>query len=1499
MARLLRAPLRVTVFCTAVAVAAQLLAPGARAQQNVFNGTDELPDVGFAAAAAIAPSGFAQTTAIGGLEWPMALRFAPDGRVFVAQKNGLILQYDDVNDPTPSTYADLRTKVQDLWDRGLLGIALDPQFTTGRPFVYALYTHDAAIGGTAPRWGDDCPTPPGVNDNGCVVSGRLSKLSGGSEQVLVEDWCQQFPSHSVGTVTFGPDGALYAGAGDGASFNEADYGQRGIPVNPCNDPPGGTISPPTAEGGALRSQDARTSGDPQTLDGSIIRVNPDTGAALPDNPNAASADPNLRRIVAYGLRNPFRFTFRPGTSEIYLGDVGWNTWEEINRLPTAAPVENFGWPCYEGNNRQSAYDGLNVNICENLYAAGAGAVTTPLYAYNHSAKVSTESCPTGGSAISGTAFYDGGTFPSQYNGALFWADYARSCIWVMFPGAGGVPDPATRQPFVTNAGAPVDLQVGPGGDLFYVDAGTGTIQRIHAISSNHAPTARITATPTSGATPLQVSFNGSTSSDPDGDTLSYAWDLDGDGAFDDSTAVSPTFTYTQAGTHTARLRVSDPGGQSGTDSVTISAGTPPTPTIATPAAGTTWRVGDVISFSGSATRQGGGSVPDSGLSWSIVMNHCSAIVPSSCHEHVVQTLTGASGQFTAPNHDYPSYLELKLTATDGTLSSTVTRRLDPKTVDLTFSSGPSGLKLNVASEEQAAPFTRTVIQNSSVLLIAPTPQPLAGKSYAFSSWSDGGAAAHSVTAPSSTTPASYSANYTEVACATPANLAGAWGFDETSGPTTADASGNNNTGTIAGATRVTSGRYGSALSFDGVNDIVNVADSASLDLTNRATLEAWVNPSALGSAWRTAVLKEQPGQLVYALYANNDFSRPAGHLFTTSDLAATGTAPLALNTWTHMAMTWDGTTQRLFLNGVQVASQAVGGTLVNSAGALRFGGNNVWSEWFAGTLDEIRVYSRALSQSEIQTDMTTPVSCSGTPPPQPALAVSRTSMSFSGTQGGANPAAQTFDVTNTGGGTLSYTATENASWLTVAPASGSAPQAVTATVSTAGLTAGTYTAPVTVTAPGASGSPKTIAVTLTVAPPQPVLAVSPASLSFTATAGGANPAAQPVNVSPTGGGTLSWTASDNQAWLSVAPASGTGAGTPSVSVNTAGLAAGTYTGTVTITAAGASGSPKTVAVTLTVNPATPVLAVSPASLTFNATAGGANPAAQTFGISNTGGGTLNWTIADNQTWLSVAPVSGAGAATPSVSVNTAGLAAGTYTGTVTVTASGATGSPKTVAVTLNVTAPGTGPVGAWGFDEASGASVTDASGRGNTGTVTGATRTTAGRLGSALTFDGVNDWVTVPDAASLDLTNRATLEAWVYPTALGGTWRTALLKEQPGQLVYALYANNDVSRPSGHLYTTSDLFTNGTAALPLNTWSHLAMTWDGTTQRLFVNGTQVGTRALSGTLPNSTGALRFGGNNVWSEWFAGRLDEIRIYDRALTQAEVSADMTRPITGSGP
>ena len=205
-----------------------------------------------------------------------------------------------------------------------------------------------------------------------------------------------------------------------------------------------------------------------------------------------------------------------------------------------------------------------------------------------------------------------------------------------------------------------------------------------------------------------------------------------------------------------------------------------------------------------------------------------------------------------------------------------------------------------------------------------------------------------------------------------------------------------------------------------------------------------------------------------------------------------------------------------------------------------------------------------------------------------------------------------------------------------------------------------------------------------------------------------------------------------------------------------------------------------------------------------------------------------------------------------------------------------------------------GLVAAYGFEEGSGTVAADSSPAGNGGTLSGPTRSTAGRYGGALSFDGSNDMVTVADSSSLDLATGMTLEAWVRPSVTSGEWRTVVIKEQPAALVYALYSGEGNARPSVHAFTSREYDTRGSSTLALNTWSHLAATYDGATLRVYVNGAQVSSRALTGAMRVSSGALRIGGNAIWGEYFKGLIDEVRIYNRALTAAEIGADMAAPI-----
>ena len=222
-----------------------------------------------------------------------------------------------------------------------------------------------------------------------------------------------------------------------------------------------------------------------------------------------------------------------------------------------------------------------------------------------------------------------------------------------------------------------------------------------------------------------------------------------------------------------------------------------------------------------------------------------------------------------------------------------------------------------------------------------------------------------------------------------------FGFDEGTGITTADSSGKGNTGNLT-ATGWVPGKFGSGLSFNGTNAWVTVADSNSLDLTAAMTLEVWVKPTAL-SGWQSVVLKESPSGLAYSLYANDGVPRPAGYVHIgTADIEAFGNSQLALNTWTHLAATYDGSLVRMYVNGNLTGSTAATGNMAASTDPMRIGGNSSWGEYFNGVIDEVRVYSRALPQSEIQANMNTPVSAPDTTPPTVSMSAPADNATVSG-----------------------------------------------------------------------------------------------------------------------------------------------------------------------------------------------------------------------------------------------------------------------------------------------------------------------------------------------------------------------------------------------------------------------------------------------------------------------------------------------------------------------
>jgi chitodextrinase len=640
--------------------------------------------------------------------------------------------------------------------------------------------------------------------------------------------------------------------------------------------------------------------------------------------------------------------------------------------------------------------------------------------------------------------------------------------------------------------------------------------------------------------------------------------------------------------------------------------------------------------------------------------------------------------------------------------------------------------------------------------------------------------------------------YSNIASATTtgmvSGLVAAYSFDEGTGTTLTDLSGNGNNGTIVGANWTASGKYGNALSFNGTSSYVDLGNPASLQLTGSMTLSAWVSATGTPADDGGIVTKSDSGP-GWQLKTSPD-TGPETFGVAVSGPGSSRTQRYSntirsLNTWYYVAGVYNSSSRTIdfYVNGILdngVLAGAVPSSQVNS-GVNVYIGRESSGNYFSGVIDEVRIYNRALTQSEIQADMNAPLGNPGSDTQAPTAPVSLSATGASASQVNLAWASSTDNVGITGYRVERCQGNGCANFIQIATTTGA-----TTSYNDSGLAASTtfsYRVRATDAAGNLGGySPVAAATTQAAADIQPPTA--PGALSATAVSG------SQVN--------LSWNAS---------------------------------TDNVGVTGYRVDRCP---------------------GATCSDFAQVGAPSGTTFGD--------------------------------------AGLAANT-TYRYRVSATDAAGNLSPYSNIANATTTGaiTGLVGAYSFDEGSGSSVTDVSGNGNSGTITNATWTATGKYGSALVFNGSNARITIPDDASLRLTNRMTLEAWVNPSVVSASWRDVIYK---GDDNYYLEATSTTkSRPAGG--ATGGTTVYGASSLAKNTWTHLAVTYDGANIRLFMNGTQVASATRTTDLTTSGNPLQIGGDSIYGQYFSGIIDEVRIYNVALSAAQIQSDMNSPVgTGSG-
>jgi len=626
------------------------------------------------------PPGFAVTELVTGLYSPTAMAIASDGRIFVCEQKGALRV---VRDGRLLDKPFVTVPVDGQRERGLVGVALHPDFPR-TPYVYVYYT---AFG-------------PTVHNRLSRYTANGDRAVAGSEKVLVD-----FPPlvrdiHNGGALHFGPDGMLYVGVGEnGVSTNAQSF---------------------------------------ETPLGKLLRLD-ENGNPPADNPFYARTSGLARAIWAMGLRNPFTFAFDRTSARLFLNDVGFRTWEEIDEI---VPGGNYGWPVVEGPSADPAY-------------------RPPLFAYPHG--------PSGesGCAIAGAAFYDFAAtgpappgakpFPASYDGAYFFADFCSGWIRRLDPDAGNA-----VSAFASGIDGPVDLRVGPDGALYYLAYGfrhdVGAVGRI-VYTAVDAPSIAVQPQNVRVAVGSPATFRvEATGAAP----LSYQWRRN-DVAIDGATAAAYTLATTTLADDGIRFSVvvSNAAGSVTSAAATLSVvdGHAPTATITAPAAGSTYAGGDVIAYAGTATDAEDDALPPSAYTWRVDFHH-----DEHLHPYVPATSGATGGTFTAFTAGETAanvWFRIHLDVVDASgLGASTFLDVHPRTAHFTLATEPPGLRLTLDGTPYATPLTELGVTGVQRSIGAPSPQSLAGATYELVSWSDGGAPTHTITTPAAD--ATYTATFRAV-----------------------------------------------------------------------------------------------------------------------------------------------------------------------------------------------------------------------------------------------------------------------------------------------------------------------------------------------------------------------------------------------------------------------------------------------------------------------------------------------------------------------------------------------------------------------------------------------------------------------------------------------------------------------------------------------------------------------------------------------------------------